>query len=269
MGFDLDEGLLPYPRQSFPGYRLLTELFAYPAKFLFLDLKGLDRASRAGFGNRFEVIVWVNRGSETHEQGVNRDTFRLGCVPVVNLFEQTAEPIPLTQTRHEYKIVPDVTNARGTEVYSVESVTGSDPQSGTTRPYLPFYSYRHGTSRDKDQTFFVATRQPGRAVEDRGTDVVLSLIDLGFDPYAPAESTLVVRTLCTNRELPAGTPTRRGPDRLRAGGGRPARRGPLPADAEPADPAPGPPGGVLAIGLAPEPQLPLTGRLRGRARRTP
>src|SRR5262249_28176624 len=38
VGFGLDEGLLPYPNPSFLGYRLLTEYFAFPQKFLFVDL---------------------------------------------------------------------------------------------------------------------------------------------------------------------------------------------------------------------------------------
>ena len=38
VGFGLDEGMLPYPARSFPGYRLLTEFFAFPSKFLFFDV---------------------------------------------------------------------------------------------------------------------------------------------------------------------------------------------------------------------------------------
>jgi type VI secretion system protein ImpG len=37
---------------------------------------------------------------------------------------------------------------------------------------------------------------------DKGTDVYLRLVDLGFNPRLPAESALVVRTTCTNRNLP-------------------------------------------------------------------
>jgi acyl-CoA synthetase (AMP-forming)/AMP-acid ligase II len=33
-----DEGLLPYPNHAFLGYRLLTEFFTFPNKFLFFDL---------------------------------------------------------------------------------------------------------------------------------------------------------------------------------------------------------------------------------------
>ena len=55
------------------------------------------------------------------EQGVNARTFQLGCTPVVNLFEQSAEPVALTQTRYEYRLVPSRETPLGTEVYSVDA----------------------------------------------------------------------------------------------------------------------------------------------------
>ena len=56
---------------------------------------------------------------------------RLGCAPVINLFEQTAEPIDVTQRRYEYRIVPDVGRALGTEVYSVDAVVSIDPNTSS------------------------------------------------------------------------------------------------------------------------------------------
>ncbi len=46
VGFGADEILLPYPRRSFPGYCLLTELFTFPSKFQFLDLGGFRQVRR-------------------------------------------------------------------------------------------------------------------------------------------------------------------------------------------------------------------------------
>ena len=46
----------------------------------------------------------------------------------------------------------------------------------------------------------------GIAHDDRGTDVFLHLVDSGFDPAAATGETLVVRTLCTNRDLPTRLP---------------------------------------------------------------
>jgi type VI secretion system protein ImpG len=203
VGFEHHEGLLPYPNQSFLGYRLLTEFFTFPNKFGFVDLGGFDAVRRAGFGRQLEVVFYLNRTSTNLEQTVEAETFRLGCTPVINLFEQTAEAIPLTQARYEYRVVPDVTQPRGMEVYSIDSVSNTDPTTSTVREYQAFYSFRHGQSRETQRAFWYASRRPSLLENDRGTEVYLHLVDLDFNPTLPAESVLVVRTTCTNRNLPA------------------------------------------------------------------
>jgi type VI secretion system protein ImpG len=202
VGFERDDGLLPYPTQSFPGYRLLTEFFAFPNKFMFVDLTGWRRAAEAGFQRQAEVLFFLNRTHPSLEQGIDNQTFRLGCTPVVNLFEHTAEPVHLTQARHEYRVVPDVSHPDGLEVYSIDDVTRADPGTSGTVDYHPFYSFRHGRTREGQQTFWYPTRRPSTREGDRGTDVFLNLVDLAFDPRVPPESVLVVRTSCTNRDLP-------------------------------------------------------------------
>jgi type VI secretion system protein ImpG len=202
VGFDREDGLLPYPNQSFLGYRLLTEFFTFPQKFAFVDFCGLDRACRAGFGEKLEVFVFLRSTARNLEQGIDDGTFRLGCTPVINLFEQTSEPIPLTQKRFEYRIIPDVSSPEGMEVYSVDSVTGLDPTTRTTTEYHPFYSYHHSSSRGTRRAFWHTSRRPSLREGDRGSEVFLNLVDLNFDPRQPAESTLVVKTTCTNRDQP-------------------------------------------------------------------
>jgi type VI secretion system protein ImpG len=203
VGFTPDEALFPYPNQSFLGYQLLTEFFAYRSKFLFLDLGGLGGVCHPGGARKaVEVVLFLNRTLTSLEQTVERQTFRLGCTPVVNLFEQTAEPIALSQARFEYRVVPDVAWPLGTEVYSVDEVTSVDPVSGKATLYQPFYSFRHGLSRAQQKTFWYAARRPALGENDKGTDVYLNLVDLGFNPRLPAEAALVVRTTCTNRDLP-------------------------------------------------------------------
>lgn len=202
VGFERDESLLSYPRRSFSGYRLLTEFFAFPNKFWFVDLSGFKRARQAGYQRKLEVVIFLDRYTSSLKQAITAQTFRLGCTPVINLFEQTAEPIPLTQQRYEYRVVPDVARTAGMEVYSVDAVTSVDPASGRTTEYEPFYSLRHGASAQAEPTFWHTTRKRSAREGDLGTEVFLNLVDLGYHPSLPAESTLIVRTTCTNRDLP-------------------------------------------------------------------
>lgn len=202
VGFGRDEGLLRYPNQSFVGYRLLTEFFTFPNKFLFVDLGGWRQARQAGIRKKLEVVFFLSRSDKALESNVNAEKFQLGCTPVVNLFEKTAEGIRLTHTRYEYPVIPDVAHTDGMEVYHVESVSSSDPTAGTSTEYQPFYSFRHERGDAQNQpAFWHATRRPSPRPDDRGTEVFLNLVDLNFRPYSPAEMVVVVRTMCTNRDL--------------------------------------------------------------------
>ncbi|HWQ33710.1 MAG TPA: type VI secretion system baseplate subunit TssF [Blastocatellia bacterium] len=205
VGFEATEGLLPYTPRSFPGYRLLTEYFAFPEKFLFFDVTGIERAAQAGFGEQFELRIQladVTPPSAPLEAG----TFRLGCTPVINLFRKTAEPVALSQQQHEYALIPDVHRPHATEIYSIDEVTSTDPLLQQSRRFQPFYSIRHTEEREENQTFWYATRRPSLRRDDQGTEMYLSLVDLGFDPHVPAIETLTVHTTCTNRDLPGKMP---------------------------------------------------------------
>lgn len=202
VGFEREEGLLPYPRSALVGYRVLTEFFTFPSKFLFVDLSGWRQACAAGFQRRLEVVVFLERTVKSVEQLADAATFALGCTPVVNLFEQAAEPITLAPGRFDYRLVPDAAHPRGLEVYSVESVSSTDPTTNTRTEYEPFHSIRHRRSPNGPQTFWHTTRANVVGSDDRGTDVSLHLVDPQYRPALPTAAVLQVRTLCTNRDLP-------------------------------------------------------------------
>ena len=63
--------MFPYAARSFPGYRLLTEFFTFPQKFLFVDLAGLDRQALRKLDSRCEIYVYLNRSLVDLEQNVD------------------------------------------------------------------------------------------------------------------------------------------------------------------------------------------------------
>ncbi|WP_282609166.1 type VI secretion system baseplate subunit TssF [Pelagibius sp. Alg239-R121] len=204
VGFERDEGVLPYPARSFVGYRLLTEYFAFPEKFLFFDLSGLESKVLLDAGNKLEVFIYLNRSSNDLERSVTAETFALGCTPMVNLFEQRAEPIALNQTSHEHRVVPDARREGVTEVFSIDSVTMSSPD-GDTMDVAPFYSLKHSGDPRRDHRFWQAARRPAGQF-DRGTEVYLSMVDLDYTPSMPANWTVSVGITGLNRDLPGKLP---------------------------------------------------------------
>jgi type VI secretion system protein ImpG len=211
VGFEESEGALPYPLRSFTGYRLLQEYFAFPDKFFFFELSGLEQLASAGFKDRAEIIFLISKFERTERQqtleiGVSEKTVRLNCTPIVNLFQQTAEPILLSHTVYDYPIVPDVSRQDAMEIFSVDSVVSVDPASHDTIQFEPFYSYRHATMRDKKQTFWHGNRRPSTRRNSEAIDVYLSLVDLSGKPVRPNVDTVTVRLTCTNGDLPSRLP---------------------------------------------------------------
>ena len=211
VGFEEHEGALPYPLRSFAGYRLLQEYFAFPDKFFFFELSGLEQLASAGFKDRAEIIFLISKFERTERQqtleiGVSEKTVRLNCTPIVNLFQQTAEPILLSHTVYDYPIVPDVSRQDAMEIFSVDSVVSVEPSSHDTIQFEPFYSYRHATMRDKKQTFWHGNRRPSTRRNSEAIDVYLSLVDLSGKPVRPNVDTVTVRLTCTNGDLPSRLP---------------------------------------------------------------
>jgi type VI secretion system protein ImpG len=211
VGFGRTEGILPYPATSFVGYRLLTEYFAFPQKFLFFDLTGLARKQRYRQGDHLDVFFYLSETVPDLERKLSASMFALGCTPIVNLFRQRAEPIALDGTTASYRIVPDSRRPSALEIHSVDSVTGSDGR-GRSFAYQPFYALRHADAfGDRRPLFWHAARRRLRS-DETGTELFLSLVDPAFDASAPADQVLSVETTCFNRNLP---------QRLPFGGGRP------------------------------------------------
>ena len=210
VGFGEDEGMLPYPRRSLAGYRLLHEYFTFPEKYFFLDLTGLKQVLD-GFNERAELIFLIapfelTERRQALEMGISAKTFQTACAPAVNLFEQTAEPILLTQRRFEYPVIPDIRRPNATEIFSVDEVVSVRPGSLEPVRFEPFYSYRHWTATTRGQTFWMASRRASGRRDDEGTEMFLSLVDFEQRPVAPDVDSLTVRLTCTNRDMPARLP---------------------------------------------------------------
>lgn len=212
VGFERGEGLLPYPNRSFLGYRLLTEYFCFPHKFLFVDVAGLDSLDRSRLKDKLEILLFFDREAPNLQSQVAAETFRLGCTPAVNLFEQQADPIRVTHTKTEYQVLPDVRNHAAMEVYSIDSVESSDLQTHEQIVYQPIYAFKHGFDAEGPQAYWRLTRRPSVRQNDRGTDAFLSLVNASFEPCQPSAEVLMVRTTCTNRDLPKDLRTAGGAD---------------------------------------------------------
>lgn len=208
VGFGEKDGLLPYPPSSFIGYRLLTEYFIFPEKFMFVDINEIQENIPEDTESKLDIYIYLRSSDIELEHNISKDSFALNCSPAVNLFEQKADPIRLDHTQYEYSIVPDARRPVGFEIYSVDKVMASTP-AGDTREFLPFYGLKHEHTSNEDHAFWFASRRNsklGYQERDDGTDVFLSLVDLEFNPNIPEDRTLSLSLTCSNRDQPSKLP---------------------------------------------------------------
>ena len=208
VGFAENEGMLPYSHRSFAGHHLLLEYFSFPEKFFFVDLTGLAAIWPSAPKQTVEFIFLISdvEGEDRRQRielELSKNTFRLGCTPVVNLFTQVAEPIQLNQRKYEYAVVPDVRRPYATEVSSVDEVTCINTANQQTTTYDSFYSLRHSARAGRQSCYWLARRRPSVRPNDEGTDMFLSLVDLSMQPVNPDGNILSIRTTSTNRDLPS------------------------------------------------------------------
>ncbi len=215
VGYQEDQGLIPYPAESFIGYRLLTEYFLFPEKFHFIDID-LEGVIDESFAKELHLYFYIEQSNTELERTLSTDNFALGCTPIVNLFSHQADPLRVTHTQREYQIIPDARVHDSLEIYSLESVKATLP-SGENFNYLPFYGLHHDQSLADPGFYWYSHRKQASlsaTPEHDGSEVYLTLTDLGFSPQSSAQQTLTIKTTCLNRDLPSKLPFGGGQPRL-------------------------------------------------------
>ncbi|VAW76156.1 Protein ImpG/VasA [hydrothermal vent metagenome] len=142
---DADESMIPLSGRSFYGFHLLHDYFSFREKFLFFKVAALDKIKWPEDCSDFEIDIKINHQLPANHQ-LTKESFKLNCVPAVNLFESTSEPVYLSQKRHEYQVVADSAHRHGQDIYSVNEVNGSDVDTGDVTTYMPMYSFKHRTT---------------------------------------------------------------------------------------------------------------------------
>lgn len=119
VGFTEEENIFPYEPNSFLGYRLMTEFFVCPEKFLFfdLDLKDVDLSSCTS-----KLTLQFYLSSQKLSGVITSSSFSLNTTIMVNLHNKESDPIELTEERDEYQIIIDQKKPKHYKAYSIDKV---------------------------------------------------------------------------------------------------------------------------------------------------
>lgn len=187
----------------------LLEYFVFPQKFHFVDLCGFDASVLPAGESQMTFEIELDR-RVPGEYPVSRESFRLFCTPVINLFEVDAQPLrPTDWHDREHRVQPGVEGH--VEPYHVLAVTAADPEDSARHAYGAFTSFRHRgwTLRyEKPERYFHTAMRFGVT----GRELWLTLsgqlwehfqADARHDENRPQpDRYLTVRALANNGRLP-------------------------------------------------------------------
>jgi type VI secretion system protein ImpG len=199
-GFGDDEALLPFGEMTFPGYRLLEEFYVLPQKFAFVDVAGLSRAQELGSDSSTFVLAFRFDVPFKDAPAIMKDAVKIHCVPVVNIFETSAEPIRLNVARERFVVRPAGLPPGHAEVYAMRRVE-TIPIGTTDRLEIPsFYAFSHAeNSTDPTRIYYTMHLDPA-AIGD-GTDVSLSFGTPEDASRLPDADVVSIDLLATNGKL--------------------------------------------------------------------
>ncbi len=201
VGFDDDESVLPHPRRSFRGFRILTEFFALPERFRFVALRGLDGAALATAGPVIRLVFPISRPPAILERLDDSDMLKPGCTPIVNLFECSCEPFRSKGTSAQERVIANPRNDDW-EVYSVDAV--SVASGGVERQIPPIYG-TSSFSRSGAQLYWHADRVQvpgtGAGASAWREETELTFVDPEAVPASPSREDVTVNVTCVNRGL--------------------------------------------------------------------
>jgi type VI secretion system protein ImpG len=212
-GFGREEALLPTPRRSFDGYRLLQEYFAMPERFHFVELSGMLPALKRAEESEVDLYLLLADTMPDGGASVRREVFVLNAVAAVNLFDRPFDRIHMTNSDTEQYVTPNRTAPLDFEVFAIDRVLGISGKDNEETEFRPFYSANDITAAGESHPAYytINRRMRQRNEKERlrgvrtsylGSEVYLSLVDAAQAPYAAGMTQLAVSGLCTNRDLP-------------------------------------------------------------------
>ena len=196
-GMSADEGLIPYPGNSFPAYRLIQEYYLLKEKFLFLDLLNINEWKNKVGASQFKLVLECKEMPFILPR-INSDWFVLHATPAINLFDHEAEPTAITHRQSEVPLRPSRSKGESTQVYDIKSIVGHNRKQAKKTHYKPLGMF------DPSEQSVPVYQTTFRASESGKTNEPYLTISYPQDYDIPDQETIIAQLTCSNGSLPAG-----------------------------------------------------------------
>lgn len=154
VGFEPSETMLPEGGYASYIHKFMLDYFSFPDKFYFFDVK-LPGNNRKIATQHIKLKIKFNLSYMTYnidrmKHNVNADIFKINCTPVINLFERRSEPVQITPSCAEYKVIGDIRYPNEVKVWSVVNVILHRRKGDDTETIFipPLSGLEHSVSSD-------------------------------------------------------------------------------------------------------------------------
>lgn len=204
-----DEALIERRGSTRSQFRLLLEYFAFPEKFDFVDIDIAAILKVTGPARRVTIHLPIENlpydASPARALAtLSAANFKLGCTPVINLFDCPAEPVLLKEVETTvYPIVPQTLLTSNASVYWIDEVRlkEQDTKEANATKVQPYYSLPHLAAQ---QAVYWLAERGGRLAEIvRGHDMLLTLVDESGSTVEVEGHQIEADLRCTNGNAPA------------------------------------------------------------------
>jgi type VI secretion system protein ImpG len=203
IGLEPEEAILPYPKNVFDGYRIIQEFLAFPQRFYGFQLRKL--AQHWPRDNISDVSIELHfQRALPDDLKVREQDFSLYCLPAINLFDHSAEPVTLSGQRTQYPLVPSDNQHQLYEIFEVTKVASTDIRTGNEkeRLYPAFESFQHEIERKHHRTRLYYRLSVAADVTDDSLVHALSFLRGDEAQYMGRDETISISLRCTNGTLP-------------------------------------------------------------------
>lgn len=160
--------LLPEFGREQLAFHLLHEYFSCQQKYQFVKIDNLSSISFPTLCQNFTIEFETEAQLPSRAQ-LGKENILLHCVPAINLYRTTAEPINLDHTTSEYDLIPSTQKPNSMVAYAINDIVATNARTGERSQLTPLYDFSHRN----DVGAYFATRE---SMTDKG----LNRLQLSF-----------------------------------------------------------------------------------------
>lgn len=141
------------------AFHLLHEYFCFRAKYQFVIIEQLNQIKFPKICQSFNIEIETNVDLPSRLQ-LSAKNVLLNCVPAINLFRTSAEPINLDHQSAEYELLANSQKPTSLKAYAVESIDAINAVTGERTILKPLYDFAqrsdvtgHFATYKKDQNY--------------------------------------------------------------------------------------------------------------------